>query len=195
LGTGALSCYAQPGQHWTFYEIDPVVIGIARDPAQFTFLSRCQPGVPIIIGDARLSLERAPAAAADILVVDAFSSDSVPMHLLTREAFATYRKHLSPRGLLLVHISNRYLDMKPVIAAAASDGWSVRQRSYMPDANGVKQHETGSLWVALSSSPEVIDQLVASNPEARWEPLKPRPGFAPWTDEHSSILPIIKGWE
>ena len=126
LGAGTLACYAQPGQHWTFYEIDPVIVGIARDPAQFTFLSRCQPGAPIIVGDARLTLERAPAAAADILVVDAFSSDSVPMHLLTREAFATYRRHLAPGGLLLVHISNRYLDMEPVIAAAARDGWSAR---------------------------------------------------------------------
>ena len=195
LGTGTLACYSRPGQQWTFYEIDPVIVGIARDPAQFTFLSRCQPEAPIIVGDARLTLERGRPAAADILVVDAFSSDSVPMHLLTREAFATYRKHLAPRGLLLVHISNRYLDMKPVIAAAANDGWSVRQRSYMPDANGVRQHETGSLWVALSSSSDVIDQLVSSNPEAPWDPLKPSPGFAPWTDEHSSILPIIKGWE
>jgi hypothetical protein len=195
LGTGTLACYSRPGQQWTFYEIDPVIAEIARDPGQFTFLSRCQPKAPIIIGDARLTLERAPAASADVLVVDAFSSDSVPMHLLTREAFATYRKHLSPRGLLLVHISNRYLDLKPVVAAAASDGWTARLRGYVPDADGVKQHETGSLWVAMSPSRQTIDQLLARNPENSWHPLKPKPGFAPWTDEHSSILPIIKGWE
>jgi len=192
LGAGTLACYARPGQRWKFYEIDPVVVGIARDPARFTFLSRCLPKVPIIVGDARLTLEREPAAAADILVVDAFSSDSVPMHLLTREAFATYRRHLAPGGLLLVHISNRYLDLEPVIAAAARDGWSARLRRYMPDANGLAVHETGSVWIALSSSAQVIDRLAASNSDAPWRPLKPRPGFEPWTDEHSSILPIIK---
>jgi len=192
LGAGTLACYARPGQSWIFYEIDPVVVAIARDPAQFTFLSRCLPGAPIVVGDARLTLEQSPAASADILVVDAFSSDSVPMHLLTREAFATYRKHLAPAGLLLVHISNRYLDIEPVIAAAARDGWSARMRRYMPGAMGIAEHESGSVWVALSSSRAVIDQLAASDPDVTWQPLKTRPSFAPWTDEHSSILPIIK---
>jgi spermidine synthase len=192
LGTGTLACYSQPGQRWRFYEIDPVIVGIARDPAQFTFLSRCQPKAPIIVGDARLTLEREPLSSADVLVVDAFSSDSVPMHLLTREAFATYRRHLAPGGLLLVHISNRYLDLEPVIAAAARDGWSARLRLYMPDAKRFALHESGSIWVALSSSADVIDRLAASDPRAEWRPLKPRPGFTAWTDEHSSILPIIK---
>lgn len=192
LGAGTLACYSRPGQRWTFYEIDPVIVGIARDPAQFTFLSRCQSEAPIVVGDARLTLERAAAASADVLVVDAFSSDSVPMHLLTREAFATYRKQLAPNGLLLVHISNRYLDMEPVIAAAASDGWSARLRRYVPDANGLAAHETGSIWVAMSPDGQVIDQLTGSGGDASWRSLRQRPGFTPWTDEHSSILPIIK---
>jgi hypothetical protein len=192
LGAGTLACYAKPGQSWTFYEIDPVIVGIARDPAKFTFLSRCQPNASILVGDARLTLERAPTASADILIVDAFSSDSVPMHLLTREAFATYRRHLTRDGLLLVHISNRYLDLEPVIAAAAREGWSARIRSNKPDDKGFALHETGSVWVALSPSAGVIERLVASRPQSPWRPLKSRPGFAPWTDEHSSILPIIK---
>jgi len=192
LGAGALACYARPGQHWTFYEIDPVVVGIARDPAQFTFLSHCLPAVPVVLGDARLTLERAPPSAADILVVDAFSSDSVPMHLLTREAFATYRKHLAPNGLLLVHISNRFLDMEPVIAGAARDGWTARLLRYRPGAKEIASNHSGSVWVALSSSPDVIGRIEASNRQAVWRSLEPRPGFAPWTDEHSSILPIIK---
>jgi len=192
LGTGTLACYSKPGQRWKFYEIDPVIVGIARDPAQFTFLSRCQPQAPIVVGDARLTLEQEPNSSAEVLVVDAFSSDSVPMHLLTREAFATYRRHLAPGGLLLVHISNRYLNLEPVIAAAARDGWSARLRRYMPDAKGLAAHETGSVWIALSSSPAMIDRLAASDPAAPWRPLKHRPGFTAWTDEHSSILPIIK---
>ena len=192
LGAGTLACYARPGQHWTFYEIDPVIVGIARDPAQFTFLSRCLPNVPIILGDARLTLERAASASADILVVDAFSSDSVPMHLLTREAFATYRRNLSPSGLLLVHISNRYLNLEPVIAAAARDGWTARLRHYNPGKKEIALYQSGSVWVAMSPSPQVIARLMASNPQASWRPVKPRRGFTPWTDEHSSILPVIK---
>lgn len=192
LGAGTLACYSGAGQRWTFYEIDPVVVGIARDPGQFTFLSRCQPRAPIVVGDARLTLERAAPASADVLVVDAFSSDSVPMHLLTREAFATYRRHLAPGGLLLVHISNRYLDMEPVIAAAAADGWSARLRRYVPDERGLAANETGSIWIAMSPAPQLIDRLAASAPPETWRPLRPRPGFAAWTDEHSSILPIIR---
>jgi spermidine synthase len=150
LGAGTLSCYAQPGQAWTFYEIDPAVSRIAGDPTKFTFVTRCKPDAQIRLGDARLLIERAPAASTDLLVLDAFSSDSVPMHLLTSEAFADYRRILSPNGLLMVHISNRYLDLKPVVAAAArSGGWTAALRRYRADAAGVGRNETGSDWVAL----------------------------------------------
>ena len=115
-----MACYARPGQSWTFYEIDPAIVRIATDPSKFRFLDLADPA--IVIGDARLTLDRAPPASADLLVVDAFSSDSIPMHLMTREAFGVYRRHLRPGGLLLVHISNRYLDLKPVVAAAATEG-------------------------------------------------------------------------
>jgi hypothetical protein len=191
LGTGTLACYARPGQRWTFYEIDPVIADIARNPSQFTFLARCLPDVPIVIGDARLSLAQRPGNAADVLVVDAFSSDSVPIHLLTREAFATYRRHLSPRGLLLVHVSNRYLDLEPVVAAAARNDWTARVRKYRPDSSGEKQQESISVWILLSPSKAVIDQVVAANPQLSTTALTPRPGFAPWTDQHASILSVL----
>jgi len=191
LGAGTLACYAQPGQSWTFYEIDPAVVRIARDPARFTFVSRCKPDAQIKIGDARLLIEREPAASADVLVVDAFSSDSVPMHLLTREAFADYRRLLSPRGLLLVHISNRYLDLRPVVAAAAvAGGWNASIRKYRPDAGGIERNETGSDWIALSPSRDTLAGLVRGSGET-WAALPPRAGFAPWTDDHSSVLPLI----
>jgi SAM-dependent methyltransferase len=191
LGTGTLSCYARPGQAWTFYEIDPAAVGIATDSRRFTFLSRCKPDARIEVGDARLLIERAPTASTDLLVLDAFSSDSVPMHLLTREAFADYRRVLAPNGLLMVHISNRYLDLQPVVAAAAaSGGWSARVRRYRPDAAGFDRNETGSDWVALSLNPGVLDRLVTGSGE-RWVPLRSRPRFAPWTDDHASVLPLI----
>jgi SAM-dependent methyltransferase len=191
LGAGTLSCYARPGQSWTFYEIDPAVVQIARDPSRFAFLTLCNPDARIKIGDARLLIEREPTASADVLVVDAFSSDSVPMHLLTREAFADYRRMLAPGGLLMVHISNRYLDLRPVVAASArSGGWSASLRRYRPDAEGFALNETGSDWIALSPSHELEDRLVMGSGET-WLPLRPRPGFAAWTDDHSSVLPLI----
>jgi hypothetical protein len=192
LGTGTLACYAQPGQRWTLYEIDPAVVDIARDPERFTFLSRCLPDAPVLLGDARLTLERAPPASTDLLVVDAFSSDSIPMHLLTLEAFETYRRKLSAEGLLLVHISNRHLDLKPVVAAAARAGWTARLRHYVPtveDRDG-NQH-TSSMWVAMSPSAATIARLEAANPGA-WQPLEGRSGFRPWTDDYASVLPILR---
>ncbi len=192
LGSGTLACYARPDQTWRFYEIDPVIVEIARDPKAFTFLSRCLPNVDVAIGDARIVLAGEPANSADVLVVDAFSSDSVPMHLLTHEAFATYRRHLSSKGLLMVHISNRYLDLSPVIAAAAADGWHARIRHYKPDAADQALHHAGSIWVAMSPDQATIDGLMAAAPAQPWAILTPRPGFSGWSDDHASILSIIK---
>jgi hypothetical protein len=192
LGAGTLACYSRPGQSWRFYEIDPAVVRIARNPKQFTFLSRCQPNAQIAIGDARLTLERSPPASADILVVDAFSSDSVPMHLLTREAFRAYRRHLAPGGLLLVHISNRFLDLSPVVATEVSDGWTARLRAFVPNDIENRSWQAASTWIALSPSAQTIERLEKASGADRWTPLTPRPGFAAWTDDHASILPIIK---
>ena len=192
LGAGTLACYSRPGQSWRFYEIDPAVMRIARNPRQFTFLSRCLPNADVVIGDARLTLERSPPGAADVLVVDAFSSDSVPMHLLTREAFRAYRRHLAPGGLLLVHISNRFLDLRPVVAAQVSDGWTARLRAFVPNAAEDREWQTASTWIALSPSPATIARLEQASGPGAWTPLAPRPGFSAWTDDHASILPIIK---
>ena len=192
LGAGTLACYAKPGQAWRFYEIDPVIVKLARDPERFTFLSRCLPGGDVAIGDARIVLAGESANSADVLAVDAFSSDSVPMHLLTTEAFATYRKHLSSSGLLMVHISNRYLDLSPVIAAAAKNGWSARIRNYAPDKGDEKLRYSASIWVAMSPDPATIERLMTFDGAQSWEQLKPRPGFSPWGDDHASILSIIK---
>ena len=192
LGAGTLACYARPGQQWTFYEIDPLVVDIARDPKQFTFLSRCTPRAPVLVGDARLTIEDAKRASTDVLVVDAFSSDSIPMHLLTLEAFEAYRRKLSADGLLMVHISNRHLDLKPVVAAAARNGWTARLRFYRPTLEDIdrKQH-TPSMWVAMSPSPETIARLEAANPGG-WQKLEGRPGFTPWTDNYASVLRVLK---
>ena len=191
LGAGTLACYAQPGQSWTFYEIDPAVVRIARDSSRFTFLSRCKPDARIEVGDARLLIEQGAPASVDVLVLDAFSSDAVPMHLLTREAFADYRRLLAPGGLLMVHISNRYIDLDPVIAGAARDGgWHAAMRRYRPDAQAMLRNEGASDWVAMSLSPATLARLVDGS-GAQWASLEAPARFATWTDDHASVLPLI----
>lgn len=197
LGTGTLSCYAQPGQDWRFFEIDPAMVRIARDPSRFTFLPRCAPEAKVVLGDARLSLAREPAGRLDLLAVDAFSSDAIPIHLLTREALQVYRRALKPDGLLLIHISNRYLDLEPVLAAAARvDGWRAAAFDYSPAAGEEARNLSRSIWVAMARDEESLMVLrIATGEDAHnWRPLLGRPGFPGWTDDYASILPLLEDW-
>ena len=191
LGAGTVACYALPGQSWTFYEIDPAVAAIAQDPAKFTFLSRCLPNADIRLGDARLSLSSAPAAGADILIIDAFSSDSIPMHLLTREAFAAYRRRLGTNGLLLVHISNRHLDLEPILAGtAANQGWETRVREFRATAQDMNANRLTSVWIALSPKAVILDNLVSHSGQ-KWRRLVEK-GAIRWTDDRGSLLPLLR---
>ena len=192
LGSGTLACYRQPGQHWTIFEIDPAMVQVAR--TRFTFLSQCAPDARIVLGDARLTVGREPANSIDILAVDAFSSDAVPMHLLTREALAVYGRVVRRDGIVLFHVSNRYLDLKPVVAdIAAAGGWSTAMMQYVPTEEEEVMNATISVWIALSRNQAAIDRLVdlSGEDQGNWEMLEPTPGFAGWTDDHGSILPII----
>jgi SAM-dependent methyltransferase len=198
LGTGTLSCYARPGQDWRFFEIDPAMVRIARNPAIFTFLSRCAPHAKVVLGDARLSLSREPEGRLDLLAVDAFSSDAIPIHLLTREALQVYRRALKPDGLLLLHISNRYLDLEPVLAAAArSDGWHAAAFDYSPEPGEEGRNLSRSIWVAMTKDKDSLMTLrISSAGDAHlWRPLVSRPGFPGWTDDYASILPLLEDWD
>ncbi len=192
LGSGTLACYARPNQQWTFFEIDPAMVEVAR--TRFTFLSQCAPQVRMVLGDARLTLSRQPPGSIDVLAVDAFSSDAVPMHLLTHEALRVYGRAVQRNGLVLFHISNRYLDLKPVIAdLAARGGWTAAMMQYVPEEEDEILNATISVWIAMSRNPATIERLQAlSGDDAMfWETVEPQPGFAGWSDDHASILPII----
>ena len=142
----------------------------------------------------RGSAARQPANSIDILAVDAFSSDAVPMHLLTREALRVYGRAVQPNGIVLFHISNRYLDLQPVVAdLAAREGWNAEILQYVPDEQEEVLNATISVWIALSRNPATIERLKAlsGDDSVNWEPIEPRPGFAGWSDDHASILPII----
>jgi len=191
LGTGSLACYGESGQEFTFYEIDPAVVRIARDLRYFTFLQICPPDVHIVVGDARLSLANAPDGHYGLIVLDAFSSDAIPSHLITRQALRLYMQKLAQAGLLAVHISNNHLDIEPVVANLAQDGGLVglAQRDVRVTPAEARAGKTASHWVILARRP---DDLHALRHDSRWHTLAPRVDRAVWTDDFSNILSIIK---
>lgn len=183
LGVGTLACYRRPGQRWTFFEIDPEVLAFSTS-GQFTYLDRCAPQAAVVIGDARLELEAMPAGSFDILVIDAFSSDAIPLHLLTQEAAQGYFRTLADDGVLLVHISNRFIKLEPVLAALArEEGLAAAIRADRPQA----AHLTASDWVALSRDPAKLKALTAGG---GWRALA-APANDVWRDDYASILPQI----
>lgn len=185
VGGGTLACYRRPGQAWMFFEIDPTVLQFS-ERGTFTFMRECAQGVPVVIGDARLTLERAPPATFDLLAIDAFSSDAIPQHLLTREALAIYVNALDEDGVLMIHISNRFVDLRPVLAALAADqGLVTALRDHQPlfPQAGIYP----SAWVAMTRDPARLDQLTGG---AEWQGLG-EPRGAVWTDEYASILPYL----
>jgi SAM-dependent methyltransferase len=190
LGTGTLACYHQRGQRWRFFEIDPAVLKYSRN-GTFTYVADCAPDAEVVIGDARLELAKLPAGSFDLIAVDAFSSDAIPLHLLTSEAIGVYVDRLSPKGVLLVHISNRYIDLEPVLAAAAKQrGLAAAARDDVPEGDAA-QLFTPSTWIAITRNPEQIAALGTAAPAFAWTPLDP-PAARAWSDDHASILPYIR---
>ncbi len=189
LGTGSLACYSRPGENWRFFEIDPIVARIAVDPDRFSFMSTCAPTAPVIIGDARLTLAAEPVTSRyDLMILDAFSSDSIPVHLLTLEAMTGYLHRLNPDGVLLFHISNRHMNLTPVLAAAAR-ALGLYGLVHYPerDYQLMTTFKSDAWVVALARKPQSL-ALLASDPD--WQPL-PRPASRPWTDDYSGILSAI----
>jgi SAM-dependent methyltransferase len=189
LGAGALACYGAVEDTWSFYEIDPLVARVARDARWFTYLRDCLPKAHVVIGDARLKLAGAPDNDFDIIIVDAFSSDAIPVHLLTREALSLYQRKLKPDGVLAFHISNRFLDLRPVLAALAND-------ASLPGVVGVRTPDRlqrdrlydESRWVVLAKSLTRLERFAQLND---WEPLGRTSSVRLWTDDYSDVLSAI----
>jgi hypothetical protein len=188
LGAGSMSCYAQPGDRINFYEIDPVVERVARDDRYFSFLADCPANV--MLGDARLTLAKAPSHQYDLIILDAFSSDAIPMHLITREAVALYLEKLAPGGAIAFHISNRHLDLQPVIARIARDaGLDGRYRAHYTTADERKQWQAPSEWVLVAHEKAHLSGI-ADDP--LWQPLTVNPRVGLWTDDFSNIVSIFE---
>ena len=186
LGTGALACHRRGAERWTFFEIDPEVIRIARDPRRFEFLSRCAPEAAVVTGDARLTLE-ASSDRYDLIVLDAFSSDTVPVHLLTREAVAGYLSKLAPHGVIVLHISNRHLDLAPVVAnVVQSLGLAAYLREDDSSGDLMTTLRANARLVVLARAPADTGSIARD-----WTPLQPDRSSALWTDDYSNILGIM----
>ncbi len=186
LGVGTLATYAQPGDNVHIYEINPEVLRLAT--STFTYLTNCQGKVEVTLGDARLSLEREPAQDFDLLALDAFTSDAIPVHLLTQEAFTVYQRHLKPKGILAVHITNRSLDLEPVVINLARH-FNYKVTIIDDVGTPYKRWIYPSLWMLLSHSEEIINSP-AIRLAAR--PLQTDPASIPiWTDDFASLFQIL----
>ena len=190
LGTGSLACYARPRDEVRVYEIDPSVVALAR--THFAALRECAPEARISIGDARLILER-EEVSLDLLALDTFSSDSIPVHLLTLEAFRSYLRVLAPVGVLAVHISNRYLDLEPVLAALADrTGLVARIKRYSAPEDGPQPQLSKSSHVIVMTRNE--STLRALDLDGGWSTLGPPDRVRVWTDDYTSIVPLLRWW-
>ncbi len=193
LGAGSLVCYSEPGENWKTFEINTDVVAAARNPKLFNFLDRCGKNVPVIVGDARLTLQAEAAGSYDVLVIDAFSSDSIPVHLITTEAMQLYMKLLRPDGLLVFHVSNRYMDLSSIVAANTAvlqigDGKIFARRVIHIPAKSSIADEPSEV-VVLSRS-EAMIKAAESNPEMT-ALAGAAPGIRAWTDDYSNVLGAI----
>jgi spermidine synthase len=191
LGVGTVAAYARPQDTITFYEIDENVEKVAWETDWFTYLHDCPGDVRVILGDARISVADAPAQQYDLIIQDAFSSDAIPVHLLTREAFRLYLEKLNDSGILTFNITNRYLNLEPVLAALIEDAGMVglirRDTELSEEARQAQQFP--SVWVAAARREQALASL---GNDPRWRPLQKQAGVRVWTDDYSNILFVLK---
>ena len=188
LGTGSMACHSRAGDRWTFFEIDPAIERLARHSGIFTFLRDCPGRFDVVLGDARLSLERQPDGQFGLITLDAFSSDAIPIHLLTREALELYGRKLKPQGVIAFHISNKYLDLEPVVGNVAQ---AAGLTCYGQDDDAVTAQtwmKSPSHWVALAREPAELGRVPA---DARWHPCRTS-GARTWSDDYSNVLGAFK---
>lgn len=189
LGTGSLACQQRPGEALTFYEIDPLVVQIASDPSRFRFLSECAPGAPIVLGDARLTIANQKDGGYQSIIIDAFSSDAIPVHLLTREAVQTYFRKLDETGFAVFHVSNRHMELARVLAAVARDEGLV---AYLREQNVSAEQRvdfiSSSKVMVLARRDADLGTIATGGV---WKRVDPLPGQRAWTDDYSNLLEPI----
>jgi spermidine synthase len=191
LGTGTLASYVHSGQSLTFYEIDPAVVRIAQTSSYFTYYEASRQrgaDLHVILGDARLKLGESPDHVYDLIVLDAFSSDAIPVHLITREAFAMYIQKLTDHGVLAVHISNRYLGLEPVLGNLAEELSLVGRKQFDDEGETLFAGKSSSDWVLLARRKEDLGSL---GDDTRWTSLRRDSRVGVWTDDFSNVLSVF----
>ena len=192
LGTGSSSCHKQEGETWKFFEIDPTVINIAKNPKNFTFISKCEPDIDIAIGDARLTIAKEPDASFDLFIIDAFTSDAIPVHMLTKEAVQLFLAKLKPDGVVLLHTSNRYLDLNSVLGAILKELPEGTAGVAMQDQGGDGYGQSGSSVVVFAKSEEALQPYRSLEGALDLDDG----GLSAWTDDYSDILgPFWNRWQ
>jgi SAM-dependent methyltransferase len=189
LGTGSSACHKQEGEAWKFFEIDPTVINIAKDPKNFTFIGKCQPDIDIAIGDARLTIAKEPDASFDLFIIDAFTSDAIPVHMLTKEAVELFLRKLKPDGVVALHTSNRHLDLEGVLASTHRILPEGTAGLVMQDRKADRRKypgQTGSSVVIFTKSAAALEPYRSLDGVS--ELLERNPPLRAWTDDYSDIL-------
>jgi len=184
LGCGTVATYGRPGDYFRFYEINPAVAKIARE--RFTFLKNCRADTDVVLGDARISMEREPSQRFDILILDAFSGDSIPAHLLTKEAFDVYLRHLKTGGVIAVHISNQHLDLEPVVQRLAR---AIAFKCVRIDNKPTPPQTFESHWILVSSD---ADFLAQREIRAVGKACKSPTQFPLWTDQYNNVVQLLR---
>ncbi|MCB9991743.1 MAG: fused MFS/spermidine synthase [Rhodospirillales bacterium] len=188
LGVGVVSCYTREGRSFDFFEIDPAVIRVAENTEYFTYLSDCGSPYTTILGDARIQLADKPDGSYDMILLDVFSSDSIPVHLLTLESFEMYKSKLKPDGVIAINISNRYLDLKPVIGAAAAKTGFAAYNKFIEEGSIEGLKYNSSDFMALVNRKDDIQYLL----DRDWTEVPADPDFRLWTDQYSNIIARFK---
>lgn len=190
LGVGSSACYARDGQDWTFYEIDPLVDNMAVHSGMFRSVPVCAPQAKVVLGDGRLRLEAEPSGRYDILILDAFTSDAIPIHLVTREAFASYTRAIGPHGVIVMHITNRHLNLSPIVARiAGSLNLTMVERDFTPPPGADLTVESPSRWLVVAKDPT---DLGALDHLRGWTRRIADARVKLWTDDFSNILSALR---
>ena len=180
-----MAAWARPDRHITFFDIDPQVVNIAQN--YFTYLRRCAVNCDIVIADGRLAIEKIPAGEFDVLMLDAFNSDSIPAHLVSREAVQMYLHKLKPDGMILFHVSNRYMDVESLVSAVLLDAGLEGLVRYDDDEEPTGKTSSDYVVAARNSA-----ALGALEDDANWSAVEKPAGIQPWTDDYSNMLTIVK---